>query len=350
MNTQVLRIDPQNINAETLKRAGECLRAGGLVAFPTETVYGLGANALDENAVARIFAAKERPANDPIIVHIAERDQLGDIARDIPPLAEQLAERFWPGPLTMIFRKSSRVPANISAELDTVAVRMPDHPIALALIRAAGVPIAAPSANRFSRPSPTTAAHVLNDLSGRVDMVLDGGSAIIGVESTVLDVTSNPPTILRPGGVTLESLRVLVPEITLKAQFVEMNAPESPASPGMLTRHYAPTAEMILFTGEPDRARARMIQMGREMSGAGKRVGVLVTASDEKIFANKGFEVFHLGNDLTQISSRLFTGLRELEAREVDAILARDISREGLGMAVWDRLFRAAEGRVIHVD
>jgi L-threonylcarbamoyladenylate synthase len=346
MNTQFFSA----IDADTLKRAGDCLRAGGLVAFPTETVYGLGANALDEDAVARIFVAKDRPSNDPIIVHIAARDQLRDIVREVPPIAEQLADQFWPGPLTMIFRKSPRVPANSSAGLDTVAVRMPSHPVALALIRAAGVPIGAPSANTFRRPSPTTAAHVMKDLSGRVDIVLDGGSTSIGVESTVLDVTSDPPVILRPGGVPLEALRALVPDVAIRAQFVEMTADESPTSPGMLTRHYAPSAEMILFTGEADRVRARMIEMGREMSQAGKRVGALVTASDEAIFSETGFEVFNLGDDMTQVSSNLFTGLRELEARHVDMILARDVSREGLGMAVWDRLFRAAEGRVIHVD
>jgi L-threonylcarbamoyladenylate synthase len=343
--TEVLTIEPEN-----LQRAGACIRAGGLVAFPTETVYGLGANGLDENAVARIFAAKERPANDPIILHIASREQLSDIVADIPPIAEKLMEAFWPGPLTMIFRKSARVPPNVSAGLHTVAVRMPNHLVALDLIRAAGLPIGAPSANTFSRPSPTTAAHVLHDLSGRVDMVLDGGATSIGVESTVLDVTSDPPVILRPGGVPLEALRAVVPEITVKAHFIEMSDQQAASSPGQLTRHYAPSAQMILFTGDADRVRARMLEMGRELSQAGKRVGLLTTESDAAFFADAGFDVFFLGDDLAQISSRLFTGLRELEARGVDAILARDVPREGLGLAVWDRLLRAAEGRVIQVD
>jgi L-threonylcarbamoyladenylate synthase len=337
-----------SITSENLQRAGACIRAGDLVAFPTETVYGLGANGLDAEAVARIFAAKERPAHDPIILHIAARDQLSDIVIDVPPIAESLIEAFWPGPLTMIFRKSARVPANISAGLDTVAVRMPNHPVALDLIRSAGLPIGAPSANTFSRPSPTTAAHVLNDLSGRVDIVLDGGPTSIGVESTVLDVTSDPPMILRPGGVSLEALQTVIPNIAVKTHFVSDD--QAASSPGQLTRHYAPSAEMLLFTGDADRVLDEMLQTGRELLQAGKRVGVLMMASDETFFADAGFEVFHLGDDLAQISSRLFTGLRELEARRVDAILARDVSREGLGLAVWDRLLRAAEGRVIQVD
>ena len=350
MKTDILLVDPAAIDGETLQRAGDCLRAGGLVAFPTETVYGLGANALDENAVARIFVAKDRPSNDPIIVHIADYDHLREIVREVPQIAEKLAAQLWPGPLTMIFRKSARVPANVSAGLDTVAVRMPSHPVALALIRAAGVPVAAPSANTFSRPSPTTAAHVLNDLSGRVDIVLDGGPATIGLESTVLDVIVNPPVILRPGGVSLEDLRALVPDVAVKARFVEMTAEESSSSPGMLTRHYAPSAEMILFTGEVRRVHEAMLHMGQKLSQEGKRVGVLVTDSEAAIFSKAGFEVYSLGDELAQISSRLFTGLRDLETRKVDVILSRDISREGLGLAVWDRLFRAAEGRVIEVD
>jgi len=212
--TKIVQVDPHQPNPETIAQAAQILRAGGLVAFPTETVYGLGANALSAEAVSRIFAAKERPASDPLIAHIADMDQVDQIAINIPLLTDQLAAIFWPGPLTLVLtRHPDVVPANVSAGRDTVAVRMPAHPVAKKLIIAADMPIAAPSANLFSRPSPTTAQHVLADLRGRVDLILDGGATPVGVESTVLDLTQNPPVVLRPGGVSVEALREFIPDV-----------------------------------------------------------------------------------------------------------------------------------------
>jgi L-threonylcarbamoyladenylate synthase len=205
--TQILHVDPNNIDPDLIQKAAEVLRSGRLVAFPTETVYGLGANAFEAVAVAKIFVAKGRPATDPLIVHIADRGQLGEIVAEMPEIAQRVADRFWPGALTLILKRGSRIPLNVTANQETVAVRMPDHAVALALIRAAGVPVAAPSANLFSRPSPTSADHVMQDLNGRIEMVLDGGTTTLGLESTILDLTGDMPKVLRPGGVSLEALR-----------------------------------------------------------------------------------------------------------------------------------------------
>ncbi|MCX6068769.1 MAG: L-threonylcarbamoyladenylate synthase, partial [Chloroflexi bacterium] len=235
-------------DSNTIAEAAQIIRAGGLVAFPTETVYGLGANALDLNAVGKIFTAKGRPAADPLIVHLSGLDQITRLVRSVSPAAQTLAETFWPGPLTLILPKLPEVPDLVTSDLDTVAVRVPDHPVALALIQAAGLPIAAPSANRFGHTSPTTAQHVFHDLDGRIDLILDGGATSIGVESTVLDVSSNPPRILRPGGVTREMLESVIGPVTVLGQ---RKKPEKGLpSPGLLEKHYAPRAEMLLFSGD----------------------------------------------------------------------------------------------------
>src|SRR5512133_768452 len=246
--TKLLETPADYPNPNAIAEAAETIRNGGLVAFPTETVYGLGANALDVDAVGRIFTAKGRPAADPLIVHLSGLDQITRVVRSVSPEAQKLAETFWPGPLTLILPKRPAVPDLVTSELDTVAVRVPNHPVALALIQAAGVPIAAPSANRFGHTSPTTAKHVLHDLDGRIDIILDGGSASIGVESTVLDLSTTPPRILRPGGVTREMLESVIGPVTVLGQRKkpELGLP----SPGLLEKHYAPHAEMILFSGD----------------------------------------------------------------------------------------------------
>lgn len=349
--TRVLTVDPSAPDPQMIAEAAAVIRAGGLVAFPTETVYGLGANALDERAVARIFHAKERPANDPIIAHIASVQQLDALARHVPPVAYALAQRFWPGPLTLVVWRRSIVPANLSAGRDTVAVRMPSHPVALALIAAAGVPIAAPSANRFSRPSPTTAAHVLDDLAGRIDLVLDGGPTLVGVESSVVDLTVDPPALLRPGGVTVAALRELLPELMFAPRYLTADDEAAPA-PGMLLRHYAPNAALIVVTGERDAALARIRSEALAAIDAGKRVGALAFDEDAPELAHLPVQLVTLGpaTDPEKVAQRLFAALREIERTGVDLILVRDPGEEGLSLAIRDRLVRAAEGRIITAE
>ena len=346
--TRVLTIDPSAPDPQIIAEAVAVIRAGGLVAFPTETVYGLGANALDEQAVARIFHAKGRPATDPIIAHIADLRQLDVLARDVPPVARALAQRFWPGPLTLVVLRRPIVPANLSAGRATVAVRMPSHPVALALITAAGVPIAAPSANRFSRPSPTTAAHVLDDLAGRIDLVLDGGPASIGVESSVIDLTVDPPVLLRPGGVTVAALLELAPGLIVEPRYLTGDDEAAPA-PGMLLRHYAPDATLMMVAGGREAALARIRSEALTAIGMGERVGVLAFNEDVSALTDLPVEVATLGSatDPEQVAQRLFAALREIERTGVDLILVRDPGQEGLSLAIRDRLVRAAEGRVI---
>ncbi|MDQ2807830.1 MAG: L-threonylcarbamoyladenylate synthase, partial [Chloroflexota bacterium] len=270
--TAIWAVDPQHPDAALLAQAGALLRAGELVAFPTETVYGLGANALDPGAVARIFAAKERPAADPLIVHIADLSGLAEVAADWSDLVAPLAAAFWPGPLTLVLPRGPAVPLAVTAGGATVAVRMPAHPIALGLIRAAGVPIAAPSANRFTRPSPTRAADVAADLDGRLPLILDGGPTQHGVESTVLDLTCSPPRLLRPGAIPLEQLRALLPNVATTAPAAPNG--EIARSPGTLLKHYAPQAELWLFDG-PDPARV-LVAISVAVAGvraAGGRAG-----------------------------------------------------------------------------
>lgn len=333
MPTQLLPATPKNI-----ARAAEIIQNGGLVAFPTETVYGLGANALDADAVTRIFVAKERPSHDPLIVHLSGLDQLPAVARSAPPAAQALAAAFWPGPLTLVLPKQPAVPALVTSGLDTVAVRVPDHPVAQALLAAAGVPIAAPSANRFGHTSPTTAQHVWHDLHSRIDAILDGGPTPIGVESTVLDVSTAPPRILRPGGVTAEMLEAVIgPVVALRR---EAAGDDGLPSPGLLETHYAPRAELIFCQG-PAAAEALAAELVAALA-AGRRVGVLALDAEADELAQAGALVYPLGADLSSVARRLYAGMRWLDAQEVDVILCRDFGSDGLGLAIRDRLTRAA--------
>ncbi len=328
---------------ENIVRAAQVLREGGLVAFPTETVYGLGANALDERAAARIFTAKERPPEDPLIVHLSHAAHLEGVARSVPPLARTLAERFWPGPLTLILPKQPCVPDLVTAGLDTVAVRVPAHPIALALIEAAGVPVAAPSANRFGHTSPTTAQHVWHDLEGRIDILLDGGPTPIGVESTVLDLSTEPPRILRPGGVTREQLEAVIGPVTV---WNRQMPPESKLpSPGLLERHYAPRARLLFFVGA--KAWSALIEHLQAFLAEGKQVGILALDEEARQIEQQGALVYRLGRDVESAARRMYAGLRWLDSHQVDVILCRDLGESGLGLAIRDRLQRAA-AQVIH--
>lgn len=348
-HTNLLLVDSQQPQLHVIQQAADCLLAGGLVAFPTETVYGLGANALNAEAVQRIYSAKGRPANNPLIAHITSLDQLKQVARDIPQTAFTLAEMFWPGPLTLVLKRQSHVPDEISAGRDTIAVRMPAHRVAQALISAAGVPVVAPSANRFTRPSATTAQHVLEDLSGHVDIILDGGPTPIGVESTVLDLTVEPPMLLRPGGVTLEALRAVLPAVQVHEQIAADD--EAHASPGMMLKHYSPQAEVLLFSGELAAVKTRMIEAARTYAAENKRVGLLALTEDlaEMAHITPVNVALGSGDALDKVAQNLFAALRELDAQGVDIILVRQFAAEGLGRALADRLLRAAEGKVIEV-
>lgn len=348
MRAEIVRMTGGAADAPVLARAADIIRRGGLVAFPTETVYGLGAHALDDRAVAAIFDAKGRPASDPVIVHVADAAQVDVLAAEIPDAARPLMAAFWPGPLTLIVRKAAAVPSRVTAGGPTVAIRVPAHPVALALLRAAAVPIAAPSANRFSRPSPTTAADVAEDLGEALDLILDGGPTTHGVESTVVDVTSVPPRVLRPGAVTLEALQAVDPSVTLRTTIARETS-VSQVSPGTLLKHYSPRATVRLWTGEPRACLTAVRADVLAQIGDGQRVGVLLVEEDLSTVRDLGVESASLGSieHLEEAAARLFAALRELDRRQVDVIITRDLGRHGLGLAIWDRLFRAAEGRVL---
>jgi L-threonylcarbamoyladenylate synthase len=343
--TEVLAVDPGAPEADVISRAAAVIRARGLVAFPTETVYGLGGDALDVEAVRRIFAAKERIASDPLIVHIADPGDLPRVAREVPPAARVLAARFWPGPLTLVLPKQPAIPAEVTAGLDTAAVRQPSHPVALALIRAAGVPIAAPSANRFTRTSATTAAHVLEDLDGRIEMVLDGGPAHVGVESTVVVVTPEGVRVLRPGAVSPEALREALVAAGLDIAVELARAGTAAASPGMLEKHYAPRARLRYLRGARETTLARLRAL-LAAAPAGQRAGLLLADGDIAALGPlaRGTVTAPLGpaGDLAAMAHRLYAGLRALDSAGVEVIFACQPEGDGLARAIDDRLRRAA--------
>ena len=325
MRTQVLEATP-----EALTHAAEVIRAGGLVAFPTETVYGVGADALSAAAVARIFEAKERPRGNPLIVHVADATALDEVAVRVTDRAREVVASFWPGPLTLVLDRAAAVPLITTGGLDTVAVRVPAHPVAQGLIRAAGRPLAAPSANRSGRPSPTRAPHVLEDLGGRIELILDGGSTSVGLESTVLDMTTEPPTLLRPGGVTLEQLEAHLGRVRLATGDDEAAG----RSPGLRFRHYAPRAKVVLIeAGAGEEAVASWLDGGKSVALMAQRsVGL----------DRPGLRVRLMPVDLEAYARELFEVLRDLDATGVDAIFVEGIAEVGLGRAIMDRLRRAA--------
>lgn len=335
----MLPVDPVNPDPAVIAEAAGVLRKGGLVAFPTETVYGLGANALDPSAVARIYEAKGRDPNDPLIVHIADMEDLALVCRGVSPLAQRLAAAFWPGGLTLVLPRGARVVPAVSAGLDTVAVRMPSHPVARALIRLAGVPVAAPSANRFMRTSATTAAHVLDDLDGRIDLVLDGGPADAGIESTVVSVDGGVVTLLRPGVITVEAI-----ESVVGRPLAQPGARAATGSPGMMERHYAPAAELVYL---PDAPIAELVSRARAEVARGRETGILLADADAPGLEDEGFTVERLGpeGDLETVAGSLFAALRRMDTAGVEVIFARGFSRAGAGLAIDDRLRRASTRR-----
>ena len=326
-----------------LAEAAAVLREGGLVAFPTETVYGLGANALDETAARRIYEAKGRPSDNPLIAHIADFEALAPLTAEIPEAGRKLAEAFWPGPLTMVFKKSGVVPHGTTGGLETVAVRMPSDPVARELIRLAGVPRAAPSANTSGRPSPTRAEHVLQDMDGKIEMIVDGGPVGIGVESTIVDVTEEIPTLLRPGAVTMEMLRSVVGETAVDPAITgPMRADIKPKAPGMKYRHYAPKADLTLVEGETDAVVSRINALAAEKLGAGQRVGIICTEETKDRYPAGILKSIGMRANEATVAHNLYAVLREFDDLEVDCIFSESFQTDDLGQAIMNRLNKAA--------
>lgn len=348
MNTIIMDMT-DGINAKDMEKAGEVLKNGGLVAFPTETVYGLGANALDEEAARKIYAAKGRPSDNPLIVHIAQMEDLYKIAERVPEEAEKLAKAFWPGPLTMIFRKKDIVPYGTTGGLDTVAVRMPNHEIALELIRAGGGYIAAPSANASGRPSPTTAEHVREDMDGRIDVIVDGGAVGIGVESTIVDLSEDTPMILRPGFINQEMLEKVIGKVEMDPAVSGADVKGTPKAPGMKYRHYAPRAQMVIVEGDRDKVIDYINGKIKEEKAKGNLAGVI--ASDETFGCYDGGIVKSMGTRTEElsISRHLFGVLREFDSSNVSIIFSESFYTPDLGTAIMNRLMKAAGHQIIRI-
>jgi len=331
-----------NDSCPQISQAAALLRADEVVAFPTETVYGLGANALSTAAVQKIFQAKGRPSDNPLIVHIADRYQLEDIATDIPDVAYTLMEQFWPGPLTLVLKKKGNTICDaVTAGLSTVAVRMPAHPVALALIRESGLPLAAPSANRSGRPSPTSAMHVWADLHGKIAGIVDGGETGIGVESTVLDCTTDIPTILRPGGVTKEQLEQAIGRVAIDAALTDQK--QTPKSPGMKYTHYAPKSPLIVVDGSPN----FLQKLVDDERARGKKVGVLTTKERQGVYKADVVLVCGERADLSTVANRLYDTLRAFDETDVDVIYSESFPSVGIGAAIMNRLQKAAGQQII---
>lgn len=348
----VLKVNPLRPSARKIRVGAEFIKKGGLVAFPTETVYGLGADALNPNAVLELFRAKKRPLDNPPIVHIENANDVYRLAKCVSSKAEQLMKHFWPGPLTIVFERSEIVPKVTVAGLRTIAIRMPKNKIALGLIRESQRPIAAPSANLAGKPSPTVAKHVLDDLDGRIDVILDGGPTCVGVESTVLDMSSDPAQVLRPGGTPFEAIREILGNVELHPFAVSEQevAIAEARSPGMRHRHYAPRAKLILVEGSVPLVIEKATELRRIHEKAGDRVGVLAT--DETAQEYEGFMVKSLGSryNMDAIARNLFGLLREFDEENVDVIIAEGIPLEGLGLAVMNRLRKASGYNIVKAE
>lgn len=349
METKVEKIEKTQMNMDIINAAGQILKQGGLVAFPTETVYGLGANALDEEAARKTYAAKGRPSDNPLIVHIASLEDLYPITKKVPEKAVALAEKFWPGPLTMIFEKSELVPYGTTGGLETVAVRMPDNEVALALIRAGGGYVSGPSANKSGRPSPTMARHVLDDLEGRIDMILDGGPVHIGVESTIVDMTVEPPMILRPGAVTKEMLEETVGEVTVDHTILTADAKTPPKAPGMKYRHYAPRAEMTVVEGPLEKVVDKIGELAAARENEGHRVGIIATQETMDRYGYENVKCIGTREDESTVAANLYAILREFDDDGTEYIYSEAFASDGIGSAVMNRLLKAAGHHVINV-
>lgn len=350
MDTIIEKVDPAHIDTDVMEQAGKLIAEGELVAFPTETVYGLGGDALDPDASHKIYAAKGRPSDNPLIVHIADFDDMKRVAREVPEQAKKLADAFWPGPLTMIVWKSDAVPEATTGGMQTVAVRMPNHPVALELIRRSGCLIAAPSANTSGRPSPTEAQHVAEDLSGKIAMILDGGPVGIGIESTIIDLTEEKPMILRPGYITPEMLsEVLQEEVVIDPGIIAADDTRKPKAPGMKYKHYAPKAEMIIVDGAQDAVIHKINELTVAKRAEGKKVAVIAT--DETKDRYDAQVILSMGKraDEDAIAQHLYKILRECDELDVGEIYSECFQTPRIGQAIMNRLLKAAGHTVIHV-
>jgi L-threonylcarbamoyladenylate synthase len=349
MKTLVLKVDPYKPEAEQIETAAKIIREGGLVAFPTETVYGLGADALNGDAVLRLFEAKKRPLDNPPIVHVSKKADVALLVQEIPRKAQLLIDKFWPGPLTLVLKHSTKVPKVTTAGMDTVAIRMPTHAVAVALIKASGCPIAAPSANLSGKPSPTSAEHVYEDLNGRINAILDGGATYIGIESTVVDLSADPPMLLRPGGLPFETLKEVLPDLVLHpfvAAETEISA-EKARSPGMKHKHYAPKAPVILVEGDLHAVVSKVNELIETYKHEGKRVWVLATEETKSGYKTDAIRSLGTRSNVATIAANLFRLLREVDVIGVDVIIAEGVPPEGLGLAIMNRLRKASGYHIV---
>ncbi|MFP4697388.1 MAG: L-threonylcarbamoyladenylate synthase [Eubacteriales bacterium] len=350
METIIEKIKPKDINYITIDKAASILKRGGLVAFPTETVYGLGANALDRSASKKIYMAKGRPSDNPLIVHISNVGVLNDLTLNISETAKTLIDVFWPGPLTLIFNKNKNVPDSITGGLKTVAIRMPSHPIAKEIINRSGIPIAAPSANISGRPSPTSAKHVIEDLDGKVDMIIDGGKVNIGLESSVVDLTSEKPIILRPGYVTKEMLSKIVGDVDIDPSLISLSRDIIPRSPGMKYKHYAPQGELYIVDGELSKVVNKIKTLALEKESLGYKVGIIASQQTREFYKDGFVKIIGDRNNEEEIAKSLFEVLREFDKINVDYIFSETFKSERLGEAIMNRLLKAAGNKKIIIS
>ncbi len=351
IETIILKLNSSQIDEQDMKAAAEILQSGGLVAFPTETVYGLGGNALNPEASAQIYAAKGRPSDNPLIVHIASDVEVDKLAVNVSPKARLLMKHFWPGPLTLIFEKSQIVPHETTGGLNTVAIRMPSHPVALALIEQSGISIAAPSANLSGRPSPTRAEHVIEDLSGKIEMIIDGDDSQIGLESTIVDTTCEPPMILRPGYITKKSLETVIGEVVEDPTLYQgMDETTKPKAPGMKYKHYAPKADLIIYAGDLEKVTAHIKQLVASDIEQGRVPGILASEETRSQY-DKG-TVLSIGTrkEEESIAYHLYDVLREFDRLGVDVIYGESFPQDDLGQAIMNRLMKAAGYHIVNIS
>ncbi|MBE5958802.1 MAG: threonylcarbamoyl-AMP synthase [Lachnospiraceae bacterium] len=355
MDTIIVKVNDVKKDYNYIEQAGNIIKAGGLVGFPTETVYGLGADALNEEAAAKIYAAKGRPSDNPLIAHISNISMLDSLVTEIPPKAKVLMDKFWPGPMTLIFNKSEVVPKGTTGGLDTVAVRMPDNEIARGLIEAAGTPIAAPSGNLSGKPSPTIAEHMIDDMDGRIDMIIDGGMVGMGLESTIVDMTCEPPMILRPGFITKEMLDEVIGEVEYdKAIFAKPDENLKPKAPGMKYRHYAPSGDFSMYDGDEKKVVSAIVEAATSKLKEGKSVGVITTYQHYDYFKEieqLGAQVITIGDEsrLETIANNLYKVLRDFDKKGTEFIYGETFREDDLGKAIMNRLTKAAGYNIISV-
>lgn len=350
MLTEVVKIEEKNIDKkakEELRKAGEIIKEGGLVAFPTETVYGLGGDALNPDSSKKIYAAKGRPSDNPLIVHVYRFEDVEKIVEDVPEAARKLAKAFWPGPLTMIMNKNDKVPYETTGGLDTVAIRMPNNEIALKLIEQSGGYIAAPSANTSGRPSPTLARYCIEDLTGKIEMIIDGGQVGIGLESTIVDLTSEVPMILRPGYITADMLKDVLGEISIDRTIIDSSSTQRPKAPGMKYRHYAPKGQLTIVQGSQDKVVEYINTMTQKAVLEGKRVGVIGTDSTRNLYDAEVVKSVGSRDDEKTIAHELFKVLREFDDENIDVMFSESFDENGIGQAIMNRLLKAAGHNVV---